>query len=155
MRRMRPRRPRLPLLLVLLALGAAAPSAAACFTARLVSAYDAHVDQTATRLQRSMDAFLTRLESLPSSDPARTYDDNKAFYLEYAVDLRALKVSATSLQRNSITVRQITLLENSLEQLRRTHESQNRLSPPAVDEFRDLFNTAWTAILAFELAKKR
>jgi hypothetical protein len=152
---MRPRRLRLRLVLLLLALGVAAPAAAACFTVRLVSEYDAQVDQTATRLQRTMDAFLTRLEGLPSSDPARTYEDNKAFYLEYGVDVRALKVRATSLQRNSITVQQIALMESSLEQLRRTHQSQNRLSPPAVQEFRNLFNTAWTAILTFELAKKR
>jgi hypothetical protein len=149
------RRPRLRLLLLLLALSATAPATAACFRVRLAAEYDAQVDETATRLQRSMDAFLTRLEGLPSGDPARSYQDNKDFYLQYGVDLRALKVRATGLQRNSITVEQVDRMEKSLEQLRSTHESQNRLSSSAIREFRNLFNTSWTAILAFELAKRR
>lgn len=155
MSRMRRRRQRLPLLLLLLALGATAPAAAACFTVRWAAEYDPQVDETATRLQRSMDAFLTRLESLPSGDPERGYAGNKEFYLQYGVDLRALKVRAAGLQRNSITVQQISSMESSLERLRGLHESQNRLSTPAIQEFRNLFNTAWTAILAFELAKRR
>lgn len=152
---MRARHPRLRLLFLLLALGASAPATPACFTARLVAEYDEQVDRTATRLQRAMDAFLTQLESLPGSDPARTYAENKEFYLQYGVDLRALKVRATGLQRNSITVEQIDRMENSLEQLRSTHESQNRLSSAAIREFRNLFNAGWTAILTLELAKKR
>jgi hypothetical protein len=152
---MRLRHPRLRLLLLLLALGATAPAASSCFPAMLVAEYDEQVDRTATRLQRAMDAFLTQLENLPSSDPARTYAENKEFYFQYGVDLRALKVRATGLQRNSTTVDQIGRMESSLEQLRSTHESQNRLSPAAIREFRNLFNIAWTAVLTFELAKKR
>jgi hypothetical protein len=153
--RMRQRRSQLHLLLLLLAVGVTAPTATGCFTVRLAAEYDAQVDETATRLQRSMDAFLTRLENLPSSDPARSYGDNKGFYLEYGVDLRALKVRATGLQRNSITVQQITLMENSLERFRSLHESQGRLSTGVIGEARNLFNSAWMAILTFELAKKR
>jgi hypothetical protein len=152
---MRLRHPRLRLLLLLLALGVTAPAATACSTVSLVTEYDEQVDRTATRLQRTMDAFLTRLENLPSNDSERSYGGNKEFYLQYGVDLRALKVRATGLQRNSITVEQIERMENSLEQLRSTHESQNRLSPLAIREFRNLFNIAWTTILTFELAKKR
>jgi hypothetical protein len=152
---MRLRHSRLPQLLLLLALGASAAAATACSPVRLVSEYDEQVDRTATRLQRTMDAFLTRLENLPSNDSDRSYAGNKEFYLQYGVDLRALKVRATGLQRNSITVEQVERMENSLEQLRSTHESQNRLSPAAIREFRNLFNVSWTAILTFELAKKR
>ena len=152
---MHPRRPRLPLLLLVLALAAAAPVTTACSTVGLVAQYDEQVDRTATRLQRTMDAFLTRLENLPTNDADRNYAPNKEFYLQYGVDLRALKVRANGLQRNSITVEQVERMENSLEQLRSAHESQNRLSSPALREFRNLFNVAWTAILTFELAKKR
>jgi hypothetical protein len=155
MSRMYRRRRRFPLLLLLLALGAAAPAAAACFTVRLAAQYDAQVDQAATQLQRSLDAFLTRLEGMPRSDPEGSYEAQKGFYLQYGVDLRALKVRAASLERNSITVQQIESIESSLERLRRTHESQNRLSAAAIQEFRNLFNTAWTAVLAYELAKRR
>ena len=152
---MRLRHPRLRLLLLDLAVGVAAPVASACSTIGLVARYDEQVDRTATRLQRTMDAFLTRLENLPSGDADRNYAASKEFYLQYGVDLRALKVRATGLQRNSITVEQIERMESSLEQLRSAHESQNRLSAPALREFRNLFNVAWTAVLTFELAKKR
>jgi hypothetical protein len=152
---MRSRRRRLPFVLLLLALAATAPVAPACFPVRLAAEYDPQVDQAATGLQRSLDAFLTRLEGMPRGDPEGGYESQKGFYLQYGVDLRALKVRAASLERNSITVQQIESIESSLERLRRTHESQNRLSPPAIQEFRNLFNTAWTAVLAFELAKKR
>jgi hypothetical protein len=151
---MRPNRPLLRLLLLLLAFGASAPVATGC-SVSLVSRYDEQIDRTATRLQRMMDAFLTRLENLPANDAERGYPANKEFYLQYGVDLRSLKVRASSLERSSITVEQVERMEASLEQLRSAHESQNRLSPPAIREFRNLFNIAWTAILTFELAKKR
>lgn len=142
-------------LLLLLSLGAATLDATACAPLRLVAEYDERVDQEATRLQRAMDEFLTQAEHSPSGDPTRTYAYSTTFYVRYAVDLRALKARATALQQNSITVQQITLMENSLERLRSTHQSQNTLSTSAIGLFRDLFNSAWTTILTFELAKKR
>jgi hypothetical protein len=122
---------------------------------RLVAEYDERVDQEATRLQRAMDEFLTRIEQTPSGEAARTYLEGVPFYVRYAVDVRALKARATALQNNSITVQQLNLMETSVERLRALHQSQNTLSPGAIATFRDLFNQAWTAVLTFELAKKR
>lgn len=152
---MRSRRPRLHPLLLLLALYASLPAATACAPVRLVAEYDEQVDQSATRLQREMDAFLTEMEFLPERHAEKTYAARERFYLHYAVGLRALKTRASALDRNSITVRQIDLMEASVEQLRRLHQSQNTLSSAAITSSRTLFNTAWTAILTFELAKKR
>ena len=140
-----------PLLLLLLV--AFAP--AACATVRLVGAYDEKVDQAATQLQRQMDAHLTRLESLPAGDAGRAYAPNQQFYLEYGVDLRALEARVSGLPGNTITTQQIDLMEGSLEQLRSTHQTQNNLSTASIGLYRTQFNTAWRAILAFELAKKR
>ena len=142
-------------LLLMLALGAAALTPAACVTVKLVGDYDQQIDRSATRLQKRMDTFLTKVENLPSGDPDRRYAPNTKFYLGYGVDLRALETRATSLQKQSITVQQVQLMESSLEQLRSTHATQDDLSAAALDEYRKLFNTAWTAILTFELAKRR
>lgn len=140
-----------PLLLLLLV--ALAP--AACVTVRLVGDYDEKVDLAATQLQRQMDAHLTRLESLPAGDAGRAYAPNQQFYLDYGVDLRALETRVAGVPRNGITLQQIDLMESSLEQLRGTHQAQNDLSTGAIGQYRTLFNTAWRAILAFELGKKR
>ena len=150
-----PRRRLRPLLLLLLALCAPLPGATACAPVRLVAEYDEQIDQSATRLQREMDAFLTEMEFLPDGHAGKTYAERERFYLNYAVNVRALKARATALQQNSITVRQLDLMEDSLERLRRLHQSQNTLSAAAIASSRTLFNTAWTAILTFELAKKR
>ena len=146
---------RLRALLLVIALGTVALAASACVTVRYAGDYDEQVDAAATALQRRMDTFLTRLESLPEGDSARTYAANQQFYLDYGVDLRALEIRAAGLPRNSITLQQVDLMESSLEQLRSTHQAQNGLSSFAVGQYRQLFNTAWRAILIFELAKKR
>lgn len=146
---------RLRALLLVLALGTVALAAPACVTVRLAGDYDEQVDNAASVLQKRMDTYLTRLESLPDGDPGRAYAPNQQFYLDYGVDLRALEIRAAGLPRNSITLQQVDLMESSLEQLRGTHQAQNGLSAASLGQYRTLFNTAWRAILAWELAKKR
>lgn len=142
---------RLAALLFAAALGLAAGG---CVTVRLVGAYDAQVDEGATRLQRGMDAFLTRLASVPADDASRTYAPNRTFYIDYGVDLRALEMRAASLPRNTITVQQLEGIERSVEQLRAVHEAQNGLSTAVLPAYRDQFNQSWRAILTLELAKR-
>lgn len=146
---------RFRLLALLFALGMVTAAAAGCVTVRLVGAYDEKIDQAATQLQKQMDTHLTRLENLPAGDPGLGYAPNRQFYLDYGVELRALETRAAGLPKNAITVQQIDLMESNLESLRRTHETQNTLNAAAVQQYRELFNTAWRAILALELAKKR
>ena len=134
-----------------LALGLTLPS---CITVRVAAEYDERIDATATHLGKSMDAFLTNLETLPPGDSARRYAPNREFYNDYGVELRALQVRATSIARNSITVQQTELMGQNLELMRSTHERQDSLSTPAIAQYRNLFNTGWTALLTFELAKK-
>jgi hypothetical protein len=70
------------------------------------------------------------------------------------VGIRAVKVRALAQPKNSITAKQLDLMSNSLEELRKAHEDAP-ISAEAVPTFRDLFNQAWGAIIALELAKKR
>lgn len=137
------------------AIAAVALSLNACITVRLAGDYDQQIDASATDMQKRMDAFLTRLETLPAGDPGRSYGPNQQFYLDYAVDLRAVETRARSLPKNSITVQQVQLMESSVEELRNVHQAQDDVSNAAIGQYGQLFNTAWTAVLTWELAKKR
>lgn len=142
-------------LLVALLVPLGALSIGACASVQLVGQYDEQVDQGATRLQKGMDTFLTRLEALPAGAPERHYAASRPFYLDYGVDLRALETRAASLPKNAPTVEQLQLMERNVESLRATHESQDGLGAAAIAQFRTLFNAGWRAILTLELAKKR
>ena len=126
-----------------------------CLTIRLAGDYDEKIDAAATQLQKDMDGFLTELESLPPQDTARRYAPNRQFYNSYAVNLRSLETRARSVPKNSITVQQVELIAENVETLRALHQQQDDLSTASLGEFRKLFNTAWTALLTFELAKRR
>jgi hypothetical protein len=126
---------------------------AGCGRITLISTYDEHVDRSATELQKRMDAFLTMLADKEGS-PQASYDSNKTFYSEYAVDLRSVKVRALSQPKNQITGKQLDEMNASLEELRKAHEDAP-IAAAAVPVFRDLFNQGWGAIITLELAKKR
>jgi hypothetical protein len=120
---------------------------------RLISDYDREIDRAATRLQREMDTFLTRLE-VASGTPAAGYAPHAGFYPDYLVALRSVLVRAQSHPQNRITEEQLLLMIDSLEQLRLAHEA-GPLDPAAIRAARNLFNQAWRAIITVELAKKR
>jgi hypothetical protein len=138
--------------MLLLALALILPQSA-CTRITLISSYDEVIDHSATELQRRMDAFLTMLADKEGT-PEASYDANKEFYSDYAVDLRSLKVRAMVQPKNQITGQQVDLMTASLEELRKAHES-GPISADAVPTFRDLFNQSWGAIIALEMAKKR
>jgi hypothetical protein len=118
-----------------------------------ITAYDEQIDHSASELQQRMDAFLTMLADKEGA-PEASYEANRDFYSDYAVGIRAVKVRALAQPKNSITVQQLELMSNSLEELRKAH-ADAPISAEAVPTFRDLFNQAWGAIIALELAKKR
>jgi hypothetical protein len=93
---------------------------AGCGRITLISSYDEQIDHSATELQRRMDAFLTMLADKEGT-PQASYESNKSFYSDYAVDLRSLKVRAVSQPKNQITGQQIDLMTASLEELRKAH----------------------------------
>jgi hypothetical protein len=125
---------------------------ATCSRLLLIAPYDEQIDQSATALQRRMDAFLTTLAEKGIGQEAR-YEANKEFYAQYGVDLRSLLIRAQSWPKNNLTENQLNLMLNNLEQLRTAH-ADAPLSAEAITTFRDLFNQGWRAILTLELAKK-
>lgn len=126
---------------------------AGCTRITLISAYDEQIDHSASELQQRMDAFLTMLAD-KAGEPEASYAANREFYSDYAVGIRAVKVRALAQPKSSITVQQLDLMSGSLEELRKAHEDAP-IPAEAVPAFRDLFNQAWGAIIALELAKKR
>jgi hypothetical protein len=119
----------------------------------LVSSYDEQIDHSATELQKRLDGFLTGLVR-EAGTPAADYAANAAFYDDYAVELRALRLRAASQPQNTITVQQVDLMLDSLENLRALHEA-GPVSEDTAASLRDLFSQSWRAILTLELAKKR
>lgn len=141
-------RPRWPALVALLAL----LLGAGC-QITLISSYDEQIDHSATELQKRLDGFLTSL-ARNAGTPAAAYDANATFYDDYAVELRALRVRAASQPQNTITMKQVDLMLDSLENLRTLHQA-GAVTPDAITTIRDLFAQSWEAILTLELAKKR
>jgi hypothetical protein len=127
-----------------------------CATVKLVGDYDEQIDKGVTQLQKDVETFLVKLEATADKSTARveSYDKNKKFYEDAKVALSGLRVRADSLERNSITVRMLDRLSNNLSRLERMHEGG--LTKPEIElSIRGAMNSQFTAILTFELAKKR
>lgn len=123
-------------------------------TLRLVADYDEQIDRGATELQQQMDAHLTRLEAL-GSHPDAAFAANQEFYREYGVRLRSLGLRAQAHRRNETTIEQLQRMEASLQELREQHERGGTLSTTFIAAARELFNSSWGAIIAWEIAKRR
>jgi hypothetical protein len=129
-----------------------------------ISSYDEVTDKAISSLQRKVESFLIKLETKDGL-PECTYKENSKFYSEAKVDLSAIKVRAQAIPKNEITIEQIQLLDNSLNDLETLHkykdkksQKENKLYCISKDEVAPLrigFNSSFTAILKLELAKKR
>jgi hypothetical protein len=125
---------------------------AGCVSVRLVADYDPEIDQSVSELQRKCETFLTFLERNAGKAEAQ-YDANKEFYDEVRIDLSAIHVRAAAIPKNDITLRQLDLLRDSLDNLEELHKMG--LTRKQIEPLRSAFNSSFTAILKLELAKKR
>ncbi|WP_432695859.1 hypothetical protein ACQUQP_15130 [Marinobacterium sp. YM272] len=133
-------------------------------TVKLIASYDETTDKNVTSLQRKTETFLTDLEAKYGL-PECSYEKNATFYSESKVDLSAIKVRAEAIPKNDITVKQLDLLESSLNDLESLHKLKDKktkdkgslecISIDEIDPLRTAFNSSFTAILKLELAKKR
>jgi hypothetical protein len=123
-------------------------------TLKLIADYDEVIDREATQLQVQMDRHLTELEASAGTTEA-AYDQNASFYRDYSVRVRSLRIRAGGHEKNDITLQQLDLLQSSLEDLWARHQEGGTLSAGYVQVSRELFNTAWGAIIRLEIAKKR
>jgi hypothetical protein len=129
-----------------------------CATVKLVADYDEQIDKGTTALQKDFETFLVKLESSASAHdkPVESYDKNKQFYADAKVAISSLRVRADATERNSLTVRMFDGLRNNLDRFEIAHYSKEGINPDEIKKsFRGGFNSQFTAILTFELAKKR
>lgn len=129
-----------------------------CSTIKLVGDYDEQLDKGTTALQKEVEAHLIKLESTASkpSDKVEAYEKHKQFYADAKVTISGLRIRADATERNSLTVRMFDKLRNNIGELEQMHKSDEGLTKAEIDKsIRGAFNTQFTAILTFELAKKR
>ena len=126
-----------------------------CAPIRLVSDYDEAIDKGITVIQRETETFLVQLESSPGDDraPVTAYEGTKAFYKEMKISVSALRIRADATDRNSLTVQMLDKFQTNMNSFESAH--REGMKKFEVTFFRGGFNSQMTAILTFELAKKR
>jgi hypothetical protein len=127
---------------------------AGCADIRLVGAYDKQIDDGVTALQKSTETYLVKLTSAPG-DKVLPYKGNEAFYGESKVAVSSLRVRADATSRNSLTVRQLDTLQANYDLFEMMHKSDEGMAKEEIPLARGGFNSQFTAILTFELAKRR
>jgi hypothetical protein len=144
--------PQLPIAVVLLCI---AVTTLAC-APRLISDYDEVTDRSATELQKKVEGFIHQMVARAGT-PNGTYTANTAFYDEARTDVSALRVRANAFDKNSLTVEQINLIQNNLDNLERLHQlgGQRGLRKEVADPALALLNSQFTGLIKLEVAKKR
>ena len=120
---------------------------------KFIADYDEATDKSVTELQRKVEGFLVDIERKVGTDDA-AYSNNTEFYDEVRVDISAIRVRAAAREKNEITLEQLDLVQKNLDNLEKLHELGFN-SPEEIEPLRKAFNASFTAILKFELAKKR
>ena len=123
-----------------------------CTSIKLIADYDEIIDSSITEFQKNMETHLIKLERNIGTDDA-SHENNIDFYDEARVELSSIRVRAAAIPKNELTLTQIELLIQNLENLEKIHKlgmAANDIPP-----LRNAFNTGTTAILKLELAKKR
>jgi hypothetical protein len=127
-----------------------------CGPIRLVSAYDAVVDQSVSDLHTKVVAFVNHMQTL-AGKPEGTYEANKAAYTEFSAATETLKLRASGDAKNGITVAMVGELQQNLDNLKKLHEKagDGGLRPDLANLALPGLETSFKTIIEFEIAKKR
>ena len=128
----------------------------ACATVKLVGDYDEQIDKGITQLQKDVEGFLVKLEGTAEKpkDLVEEYKKNPQFYADAKVSISGLRVRADATERNSLTVKMLDGLRANIDRLEYFHK-EGLKKGEIEGSLRGGFNSQFTAILTFELAKKR
>lgn len=126
-----------------------------CVSVKLVGDYDEHIDKGVTQLQQNVETFLIKLESSAEkpADKVESYAQHKKVYDDFRVAVSGLRIRAASMDLNVITVEELDKLSKTLAELEDMH--RGGLAKAEIKPIRGALNSEFTAILKFELAKKR
>jgi len=131
-------------------------AATGCTTIKLVGDYDEQIDKGTTALQKDVETYLVKLEAsaAKSEDKVAPYADNKQFYSDSRVSVSGLRLRADATERNSLTVRAFDKLNANIDEFEGMHKAG--ITRAEISKLiRPGFTQQFTAILTFELAKKR
>jgi hypothetical protein len=123
----------------------------------LVSKYDEQTDANITALQKKFETYFLKIEG--ATFPDCSFPANRNFYDDVSVQLSSTQVRANAIPNNDITLAQLDALSQAItafEKAQKMRDSKGSCLPPEIIKTdRALFNSIFTAILKFELAKKR
>ena len=127
-----------------------------CSTIKIVGDYDEQIDQGTTALQKDVETYLVKLESSAAKpeDKVAAYIDNKQFYSDSRVTISGLRLRADATERNSLTVRAFDKLNANLDLFESMHK-EGIIRIEITKLIRPGFTQQFTAILTFEIAKRR
>jgi hypothetical protein len=130
--------------------------ALSCGPVRLVSPYDAVLDEGTTTLHTKVAAFVGKMTIL-SGKPEGTYEANKHFYPEVVAEVSSLRLRAAAVPKNEISVKLFDELAANLERLRKLHEisADGGLSPVVAGPALAALDVNFQSIVKFEIAKRR
>jgi hypothetical protein len=125
-------------------------------TLRLIGEYDEVIDRSLTGFQQKTEAFLSRLESAQGT-PDASFAKNADFYTDASAAIRTMRVRANAQPKKDILVKQLDLLQKSLEDLKKLHQlaGPNGLTQGPIEDTRSAMETQIESILKLELALKR
>ena len=123
-----------------------------CAPIQLIAPYDQKTDESVTNLQKMTAQFFTQIERQKGSTP-EDYRNHTKFYDDARVMLSGILVRAQALTKNTMTVKQIEILQQQFQKLEQDHKTIG-ISQAAVPQLEKAFNRTFTAILTLEVAKK-
>ncbi len=120
---------------------------------QMVAGYDSQTEMEVTELHRKVERFLIHLQHTVGMDEAK-FANNRLFYDEALADLSVLRLRVSLIPKNDITMKQLAVIEENLVLLEKLHKLEFSY-PDEIDPIRNAFTVCFTAILKFEMAKKR
>jgi hypothetical protein len=120
---------------------------------KLVADYDEITDRSITALQREFELFFIDVERNLHT-PDAVHDNYIGFYDEVRAELSVIRVRAAARPKNEITVEQLDLVAQNVDNLEELHKLGFD-SPEELEPLRAAFQQSFQAILTLELAKKR
>jgi len=126
------------------------PLLAAC-TVTFISPYDETLDQLITELHEDVLTFLNGLEQSPAE---HTFQASQDFYNRVLARLEAMQTRAEAIPKNELTVEQLALLRDNIENLRKLHELGFSDTERELEPVRRALNTQFLAVIKLNRAKK-
>jgi hypothetical protein len=123
---------------------------------KLISDYDDITDRSATELQKKVEGFVHKMVASAGTTEG-VYSRNAAFYDDARTDLSAIRVRASAMDKNNLTLQELDLIQSNLTDLEKLHQlgGDQGLRKVVADPALAALNTQFTALIKLELAKKR